>query len=195
MTVQDRAGHCMLWKQLPAAEEVLSKQQRTSLSQQAEWPEVSCSQRWILNEGLLCQRGSCPAAAPATWEGFLAVVCSNFLWRKSKRSVFTETGSKARDRDRQVGEKSLLAGLGTGTPFCCGDTLLSSSTDPPWPGGGQGARLALGGCLGEPGWQIQGSQGPGDRCEELRSNVCHCPNGTEHPSSEPQCDPTLLPHL
>lgn len=53
------------------------------------------------------------------------------------------------------------------------------------------------GCLGEPGWQTQGSQCTGDRSsagEELGSNVCHCPSGTEHPLSDPQCDPTLLPH-
>lgn len=50
-----------------------------------EWPKVSCPQRWILNEGLLCQRGSWPGAVPATWEGFLAVACSNFFVKKIEK--------------------------------------------------------------------------------------------------------------
>lgn len=134
MTVQDRAGHCMLWKQLPAAEEAPNKQQRTPLSEQAESGLKSAVLRgeyWMRD---FCVKGGAGLGlyqllGKDSWLWSALI----FLWRKSKRSICTETDGKARagDWDRRVREKSLLAGLGTGMPSCCGDILQSSSTDHP----------------------------------------------------------------
>lgn len=92
-----------------------------------------------------------------------------------------------------------FAELGTGMPFCCRDTLESLSTDHPKSQGvGGDQHLALQGWQGRLAGRYGAASAHGTGAAWVRSwemMSVTAPDGMEHPSSEPQCDPTVLPCL
>lgn len=188
MTVQDRAGHCTLWKQLPAAEEarkcLASNREKPYLSKQRVAKSQLSSEvntEWGTSES----KGELPCGCTSYLGRILG---SNFLWRKSKRSIFTETGSKARAWDRDSLVSGLDWALGCHPVVGTHSSPHLQTTPHSQEVGKEHVQPFVA------GW---GSQAGRSRAASAQGSWAAmsvtAPNGTEHPSSEPLCDSHIAP--